>query len=480
MTARSLLTASLVVFASAVVAAQTSHVTGTVAFRERIALPPTAVVYVTLEDVSRADTQSLVVAATRIAGPNQPPIPFDLAFDGRRINPAHRYAVRARIVDGDRLMFTTAETVPVITQGHGNEADVMLRFVAGPKPVTPPPAPAIAPAPPPPPSPRRMPPPPALRLPATFTGTLPCADCAGQSYRLNLFPDDSYFLRTTSVGRTSAPVDEIGSWALSSDERVVVLGRSRGEQELFEIRDANTLRKLDMNGEPIGSRVANELRRSPAFQMVDVRLPMRGAYRSMADAGRFTECSTGQEWAVESGGASRDVEAAYAKLGAKGEPVLVALEGHVTIRPKVEGTGTERTLSVDRFIEPRSGDMCAPRFAGASLSGTDWRLTQLDGRTIARGATPRGEASLALSAGSMQFSGSTGCNRLIGTYDVAGDGISFSSGGTLMACPGQGDTEKAFMTALEHARTYRVLGRLLEFRDADGKVVARFEAAPDS
>jgi copper homeostasis protein (lipoprotein) len=480
MTSRSILAAAAVVSMTVAVTAQTSHVTGMVDFRERLALPPTAIVYVTLEDISRADTQSMIVASTRVAGPNVPPIPFDLAFDARRINPAHRYGVRARIVDGDRLMFASAEAVPVITQGHGNQANLTLRFIAGPKPIDTAPTPAVvAPRPTPPVATRRLPPPPELRLPATFAGTLPCADCPGIRYELNLFPDDSYFLRTTYVGRNdNTPTDEIGSWVLSSDGRLVVIGRNGRRQELFGIRDGNTLRRLDAKGDPIGSRLASDLRRTSASRLIDVRLPMRGAYRHVAGAGRFTECSTGQDWAV-AGEAADGLEAAYVKIGAKGEPVLVAVEGRIAPAPNAAGAGTGRTLLVDRFVEAKPGDTCAPRFAAAPLSGTDWRLTELADRAIAPGPTPGGSPSLTLSASSMQFSGSTGCNRLIGTYEVSGDAIGFASGGTMRACPGQPDTEKAFMATLERTRTYRILGRLLEFRDIEGKVIARFEATTE-
>ena len=42
--------------------AEIRDLTGTVAYRERVALPPDALVEVTLEDVSRADAASVVLA----------------------------------------------------------------------------------------------------------------------------------------------------------------------------------------------------------------------------------------------------------------------------------------------------------------------------------------------------------------------------------------------------------------------------------
>lgn len=44
-------------------------------------------------------------------------------------------------------------------------------------------------------------------LPASFTGDLPCADCAGIRYRLNLFRDRSFFLSSTYLGRETPHTD---------------------------------------------------------------------------------------------------------------------------------------------------------------------------------------------------------------------------------------------------------------------------------
>ena len=55
--------------------------TGTVTYRERIALPPGAVVEVSLLDVSLADAPSRTIARTRITARRQVPIPYRLRFN---------------------------------------------------------------------------------------------------------------------------------------------------------------------------------------------------------------------------------------------------------------------------------------------------------------------------------------------------------------------------------------------------------------
>ncbi len=107
-------------------------VSGTVNYRQRSALPPNATLTVRILDVSRADSAASVIAEQRIptAG-KQVPISFDLAYDRSRIVERNRYAVRAEIQDGDRLLFTTDTSYPVITQGNPRNVEINLVPVGG-------------------------------------------------------------------------------------------------------------------------------------------------------------------------------------------------------------------------------------------------------------------------------------------------------------------------------------------------------------
>ncbi len=92
---------------------------GRVFFRERMMLPPGAMVEVRLVDVSRADAPSLTIARTRFPAEGRNPLPFVISYDPARILPRRRYAVQARITDGRRLLFITTQHYPVLTGGPG-------------------------------------------------------------------------------------------------------------------------------------------------------------------------------------------------------------------------------------------------------------------------------------------------------------------------------------------------------------------------
>jgi len=102
--------------------------TGTATYRERIALPPGAVFEATLEDVSRADAPAEVLGRTRMESPGNPPFKFSIAYDPARIDPSHRYTIRAKVTHEDRLMFTTDTHYPVLSAGQPNHVDMLMRM----------------------------------------------------------------------------------------------------------------------------------------------------------------------------------------------------------------------------------------------------------------------------------------------------------------------------------------------------------------
>jgi uncharacterized lipoprotein YbaY/heat shock protein HslJ len=129
--ATTLLLTALSACSAALTEPATGTVTGSVSYRERMALPPNAVLEVQLQDVSLADAPARVIATQRIENPGQVPIAFSLAYDPTAIDPVNRYALQARIEVDDRLWFINDTHTPVLTHGGGDTADLLLVRVAG-------------------------------------------------------------------------------------------------------------------------------------------------------------------------------------------------------------------------------------------------------------------------------------------------------------------------------------------------------------
>ncbi|MBB6426528.1 YbaY family lipoprotein [Sphingopyxis sp. JAI128] len=107
--AASAIAAPLLAACATTPAEQPVSVTGSITYRERIALPPTAQIEITLADVSLMDAPSKTIARQSFtADGRQVPFAFTMTVDQRSLDPRHSYAVSARITDATgRLMFIT-------------------------------------------------------------------------------------------------------------------------------------------------------------------------------------------------------------------------------------------------------------------------------------------------------------------------------------------------------------------------------------
>lgn len=107
------------------------------------------------------------------------------------------------------------------------------------------------------------------------------------------------------------------------------------------------------------------------------------------------------------------------------------------------------------------------------LEGTAWAVDAIAiGNDAVSSAIAGAEADLVFDAGSV--SGSTGCNRLVGSYSLEGGpaegSISFSEiATTKMLCePDVADQEQVILTALDTAESYAIQGSTMSLFDAGG------------
>lgn len=104
-------------------------VKGTVTYRQRIALPPNAVVRVRLLDTARQDAAAVAIGEKLITNPGQVPIPFEISYNSGDINPSHTYTLEALIFVDNQIRFKHTQAYPVITQGKPNTVEVVVQPV---------------------------------------------------------------------------------------------------------------------------------------------------------------------------------------------------------------------------------------------------------------------------------------------------------------------------------------------------------------
>ena len=112
-------------------AGATGHITGTLTFREKIALSGNAVAVVSIVDIVAGVAAGVTVGQQRIDGLGEVPVPFSVPFDIRRIDPKHPYALFAVLIDGPRS-WQIPQGIAVLTGGPTSGVDAILPLAGEP------------------------------------------------------------------------------------------------------------------------------------------------------------------------------------------------------------------------------------------------------------------------------------------------------------------------------------------------------------
>jgi copper homeostasis protein (lipoprotein) len=316
-----------------------------------------------------------------------------------------------------------------------------------------------------------------VTAPATYVGDLPCADCPGIRHTLELHADGTYFLRRQYLDKGSKAVrDSVGRWNVSADERSLTLSSGRSTTDVYGIQDPDTLRIRDRQGNEIATTQNLDLKRDENAEPLEPRAMMIGMYSRMADSALFIECATGLRLPVAMEADNVTLERAYADARtATNAPVAMQLEGRLSPRPKIEGTGSVLMLIPERFVKARPGYRCSTSSKPATMTDTEWTLVRLGGEAVVPPENRRAPTLRFMTDG--KVAGYDGCNRLVGRYTQDGEQLAFGTlAATRMACPPWADIERTFAYALATTTGSRLIGHHLELLDADGKVLARFDA----
>jgi putative lipoprotein len=108
--------------------AETMFLETTVTYRERIALPPDAVLEVELLDTSRADAPSIRMASQlfKLTGV---PRTVRIGYDPELIDDRYTYTVSASIMSDRRVLFRSTTATPVLTRGAPSSAELVLQMM---------------------------------------------------------------------------------------------------------------------------------------------------------------------------------------------------------------------------------------------------------------------------------------------------------------------------------------------------------------
>ena len=107
-------------------AAPPTSITGSISLGGSKTLPSSALVEISLVDVSRQDARAKLIARQRITRPGPAPIEFELNFNPGIIQERNSYAIQTRITDRGRLLYVSDTHTPVLTRGAGSHVEITL------------------------------------------------------------------------------------------------------------------------------------------------------------------------------------------------------------------------------------------------------------------------------------------------------------------------------------------------------------------
>ena len=318
-----------------------------------------------------------------------------------------------------------------------------------------------------------------LDLPASYEREMPGANSLIRQH-LDLLPEGRYLMRLTYLDKPeSNQVDSLGRWHYDSNKARLELFGGADSPLYFSVEQGGrALNKLDTDGKPVALSHNVPLERLPQPAPIEPRLKLTGMFSFMADAASITLCDDGRRLPVAMESGFKALERAY--LNAKPQPgqaLLVSLDGTIAQRPAMEESQAPKsTLIVNRFENIFPRETCGQPLSDSPLRGTYWKLVRLNGEPV-QAPDKRQEAHLIFAADELRLSGSSGCNRVMGSFKVDGDKLRLGQmAGTMMACLSGMDLEQHFLKTLNKVERYRISGSHLEMLDAAGTVVARFEA----
>ncbi|MDW8403305.1 YbaY family lipoprotein [Chloroflexus sp.] len=120
----------LVIAPTLTVAQGAATITGTITYRERVTLPPDALVTLQIAEVTARGVAGRVIAEQTFATSGaQPPFRFNLTYNPTVIDAGRVYTLQGYIRSGGKTLFVTDGLIPVIT-GNAPRSDINVIMVA--------------------------------------------------------------------------------------------------------------------------------------------------------------------------------------------------------------------------------------------------------------------------------------------------------------------------------------------------------------
>lgn len=273
----------------------------------------------------------------------------------------------------------------------------------------------------------------------TFEGVLPCADCPGISYHINLYRDGRFEARQEYLERGQVELIS-GSWLL--ERRTLHLVNQQVTLPSFHFRSNQQLVMTDLSGRPILNSDAYQLNRLTAVKKLDSRQPMLGLYRLQNNQATFVKCKTGESLPVANTQNHLPMMRLYQQDSRfNNKAVIASLVG----RKGADQNGAD-TLFIDKFEQFWPNATCPDQFAMKDLQGIVWRAEKIADRYIPHSLNVR------LIFEKDKLYGFSGCNNFNASYQQRANTFAVQQlASTRKFCADASNIEQQFTEKLQQA-----------------------------
>lgn len=298
----------------------------------------------------------------------------------------------------------------------------------------------------------------------TFVGVLPCADCPGISYHINLYRDGRFEARQEYLERNFVNIIK-GIWLL--EDRNLHLVNQQENLPGFHFLAADSIVMLGLNGQPIRNNPSYQLQRSTDFMKLDTRQAMLGSYQLSNNIATFTSCNSGETYTVANTQHHLPVMRQYQqnhKL--KHQAVITTLVGR-------KGQDEQsNVLFIDSFDQFWPGASCAKDVTPDNYKGIVWRADKFANAKI----PPQLKIKVVFATDDTVY-GFSGCNNFSGKFQQQASQLSVQPlASTRKMCASGNKEEQRFLENLQNADRAEINRNKLQlFRN--NRVVLEFSAA---
>jgi heat shock protein HslJ/uncharacterized membrane protein/uncharacterized lipoprotein NlpE involved in copper resistance len=303
-----------------------------------------------------------------------------------------------------------------------------------------------------------------------YTGVTPCADCEGIYTRLEFIDSVTYIKSSKYLGKSSRSFLDMGQWSIQNDSVIAITAHGTSQHYLCE---GTALVMLNQEGKRIKGPLANY------YKLMKGEPEGKKNWNTKIDEGvDFVALGNEPSWSME---LDFDKNIRFTTLD--GDSVVTRLPKpsikdysisytiasesdtlQITFSPvgcinNMSGAYSDYSVEVklnDQAKATGCGEFISPLY---DLMGT-WILSSIAEEVAKTDDFGNGLPELRFNVIEKNVTGSTGCNRLAGSFQLTDSTLHFLPlATTRMFCQGKG--ENKFLTSLHQVTGYKIEGEKL-------------------